>query len=390
MPSSPKRPSDGSGEPASSKPKYQTTVPETKPAFNLSSDKASNLSQGFPSATQIVPTTDTSIIRNNPVGRTDDLSLPRNTPPTTNLRIESNTDTKDTLSSPVGLALPKKDDKKKSKGISKTDSKDSAGKLSASSGQGAQQQSDPNKMQDVLFSAGIDVKEEEALLNSSINASKSQVQTNNVRVPKHLPFLHPEQVSNYMKRVGKEQNFSLTFTKNPEILSMMSSACENYMRDILTNAIVISRHRRKAVKINSGRRSEISMALRAIALIQKKEEERRVKKRIALGLEKEDYENKIDSEETLHRASNVTAGLRAGSKKQYGWLTSSVNKPTSLGAKSSGKVASDITARGESGLKFREAREEPGIVMRDLLFALENRRNGVQTIVSKGYAKIRD
>lgn len=83
-----------------------------------------------------------------------------------------------------------------------------------------------------------------------------------------------------------------------------------------------------------------------------------------MGLEKEDYENKIDSEETLHRASNVTAGLRAGSKKQYGWLTSSVNKPTSLGAKSSGKVASDITARGESGLKFREAREEPGIVMR--------------------------
>lgn len=115
-----------------------------------------------------------------------------------------------------------------------------------------------------------------------------------------------------------------------------------------------------------------------------------MKKRIALGLEKEDYENKIDSEETLHRASNVTAGLRAGSKKQYGWLTSSVNKPTSLGAKSSGKVASDITARGESGLKFREAREEPGIVMRDLLFALENRRNGVQTIISKGYAKIRD
>lgn len=245
-------------------------------------------------------------------------------------------------------------------------------------------------MQDVLFSAGIDVREEEALLNSSINASKSQVQTNNVKIPNHLPFLHPEQVSNYMRKVGKEQNFNLTPTKNPEILDMMSSACENYMKDILTNAIVISRHRRKAVKINSGRRSEVSAALRAIALIQKKEEERRVKKRIALGLEKEDYENKIDSEETLHRASNVTAGLRAGSKKQYGWLTSSVNKPTSLGAKSSGKVASDITARGESGLKFREAREEPGIVMRDLLFALENRRNGVQTIISKGYAKIRD
>ncbi|KOG97351.1 Taf4p [Saccharomyces eubayanus] len=389
MVNSPKRPSDGTEEPASNRPKYNHSVPETKPAFNLSPGKTSNLPNSSPSPTRTKPSTDSSAPRNNVMGRMEDSSLPKNTPPTTNLKMESNTDTKKTSSSPVGLALPKKDDKKKNKATGKADSKDSTGK-SALSGQNAQQHSDPNKMQDVLFSAGVDIREEEALLNSSISASKSQVQINNVRVPKHLPFLHPEQVSTYMRKVGKEQNFNLTFTKNPEILNMMSSACENYMKDILTNAIVISRHRRKAVKINSGRRSEVSMALRAVALIQKKEEERRVKKRIALGLEKEDYENKIDSEETLHRASNVTAGLRAGSKKQYGWLTSSVNKPTSLGAKSSGKVASDIAARGESGLKVREAREEPGIVMRDLLFALENRKNGVQTIISKGYAKIRD
>ncbi|QHS75285.1 Taf4p [Saccharomyces paradoxus] len=390
MANSPKRTSDGTGVSASNTPKYQHTVPETKPAFNLSPVKSNDLPHSLPSPTQIKSTTGVSATHNNLAGRTDDSSLPKNVAPTTNLRSESNRDTNNMFSGPAGLALPKKDDKKKNKGTGKADSKDGTGKASTFSGHNAQQQSDPNKMQDVLFSAGIDVREEEALLNSSINASKSQVQTNNVKVPNHLPFLHPEQVSNYMRKVGKEQNFNLTPTKNPEILDMMSSACENYMRDILTNAIVISRHRRKAVKINSGRRSEVSTALRAIALIQKKEEERRVKKRIALGLEKEDYENKIDSEETLHRASNVTAGLRAGSKKQYGWLTSSVNKPTSLGAKSSGKVASDITARGESGLKFREAREEPGIVMRDLLFALENRRNGVQTIISKGYAKIRD
>ncbi|AJS97648.1 Taf4p [Saccharomyces cerevisiae YJM1478] len=388
MANSPKKPSDGTGVSASDTPKYQHTVPETKPAFNLSPGKASELSHSLPSPSQIKSTAHAPSTHNDAAGNTDDSVLPKNVSPTTNLRVESNGDTNNMFSSPAGLALPKKDDKKKNKGTSKADSKD--GKASNSSGQNAQQQSDPNKMQDVLFSAGIDVREEEALLNSSINASKSQVQTNNVKIPNHLPFLHPEQVSNYMRKVGKEQNFNLTPTKNPEILDMMSSACENYMKDILTNAIVISRHRRKAVKINSGRRSEVSAALRAIALIQKKEEERRVKKRIALGLEKEDYENKIDSEETLHRASNVTAGLRAGSKKQYGWLTSSVNKPTSLGAKSSGKVASDITARGESGLKFREAREEPGIVMRDLLFALENRRNSVQTIISKGYAKIRD
>ncbi|AQZ10274.1 TAF4 (YMR005W) [Zygosaccharomyces parabailii] len=315
------------------------------------------------------------------------LALPKNTPPSTDLQ-----------KSDSGLALPKKGERKKYKTSGKSghggnaSSSQQKGKGSSHTGPqgGKNSQSDPNKMSDVLFSAGVDIREEEALLNSSVNASKSHQHAVDVKVPPHPPFLHPDQVNQFMRRVCKEQSFSQNFAKNPEILRMMSSACESYMRDIITNSLVISRHRRKAVKLNSGRRSEISVALRSIAISQKKEEERRVKKRVALGLEKEDLDNKMDSEETLHRASNVTAGLRAGSKKQYGWLTSSTSKPTSLGGLTSGKVASAVAARGDSGLRFREAREEPGIVMRDLLYALENRRNGVHNIVSKGYARIRD
>ncbi|KAG0656866.1 transcription initiation factor TFIID subunit 4 [Maudiozyma exigua] len=292
------------------------------------------------------------------------------------------------IKKPNTLALPKGDDKKKTKG------KNSTKKESSGGSSNAQQKVDPNKMSDVLFSAGVDIREEEALLHSSITTSKN-AQSQNAAVAKLLknpPFLHPDQVSKMMKKVLVNQNCKNVneMIKNNDILNMMSTACETYMRDILTNAIVISRHRRKAVKINSGRRSEVAIALKAIAQQQKKDEERRVKKRIALGLEKEDYENKIDSEETLHHASNVTAGLRAGSKKQYGWLTSSVGKPTNTGVKSTGRVASDIAARGDSGLKYREAREEPGIVMRDLLNALENRRMGVHNVISKGYARIRD
>ena len=286
----------------------------------------------------------------------------------------------------VPLALPRGGDKKK-KTNSKTAQSGKNGGKEDGTGQ-KQKATDPNKMQDVLISAGVDLKEEEALLSSTVNVSKTQ--QNAVVIPPHPPFLHPDQVSNFMKKVAKTQNFNLSFTKNTEILDMMSSACESYLRDIITNTIVVSRHRRKGVKVNYGRRSQVAAALRSIAINQKKEEERRMKKRIALGLEKEDYENKMDSEETLHRASNVTATLRAGSKKQYGWLTSSINKPASIGVKSAGKVATEIAARGESGLKFREAREEPGIVMRDLLFALEHRRIGVHNIISKGYARIRD
>ncbi|KAK5773896.1 hypothetical protein RI543_004794 [Arxiozyma heterogenica] len=266
-------------------------------------------------------------------------------------------------------------------------------------------QTDPNKMQDVLLSAGVDIREEEALLTGSVTATRNQAKSNSntggntshnsTTVPPHLPFLHPDQLSKFMKRVSKEHHFDHNYLKNltknnGEILNMVSTSCETYMRDIITNALIISRHRRRGVQLNTGRRSEVAIALKSIAQSQKKEEERRLKKRIALGLEKEDLENKVDSEETLHRASNVTAGLRAGSKKQYGWLTASVAKPTTSTIKSAGKIANEIAARGESGLRFREAREEPGIVMRDLLFALENRRNGVHNVITKGYARIRD
>lgn len=273
---------------------------------------------------------------------------------------------------------------------------------------GNKTQTDPNKMQDVLLSAGVDIREEEALLTGSVTATRNQAKNNSSNsggsgtgshssmiVPPHLPFLHPDQLSKFMKRVSKEHHFDHNYLKNltknnGEILNMVSTSCETYMRDIITNALIISRHRRRGVQLNTGRRSEVAIALKSIAQSQKKEEERRLKKRIALGLEKEDLENKVDSEETLHRASNVTAGLRAGSKKQYGWLTASVAKPTTSTIKSAGKIANEIAARGESGLRFREAREEPGIVMRDLLFALENRRNGVHNVITKGYARIRD
>ncbi|CAL9727713.1 transcription initiation factor TFIID subunit 4 [Monosporozyma unispora] len=302
------------------------------------------------------------------------------------------------------LALPNADNNKKQQSSGTTTTTTGKKNENAKSGNSNKNQTDPNKMQDVLISAGVDIREEEALLTGSITASRSQAKANNNSVnnannntviPPHLPFLHPDQVTKFMKHVSKEHHFNQNYLKNlgknnGEVLDMISTSCETYMKDILTNALIISRHRRRGVQLNTGRRSEVSMALKSMAQLQKKEEERRLKKRIALGLEKEDLENKIDSEETLHRASNVTAGLRAGSKKQYGWLTASVAKPTTSTIKSAGKIANEIAARGESGLRFREAREEPGIVMRDLLFALENRRNGVQNIITKGYSRIRD
>lgn len=254
----------------------------------------------------------------------------------------------------------------------------------------APQQNDPDKLSDALLSAGVDIREEEALLNSTLSAKKLNSQVSNSQIPPHPPFLHPVHVSDFMKRVTLEQTFNQDFSKNIDILNLMSTACELYIRDIITNSLIISRHRRKSVKINNNRKSEVLITLRNLALQQKEQEERRVKRRIALGLEKDNSTEKIDDEETLHRASNATAHMMiAGGKKKYSWLTSAV-KSNSNDMKNSGKVSTVVAARGELGIKYREAREEPGIVMRDLLHALENRRVGVNKIIAKGYARIRD
>lgn len=252
------------------------------------------------------------------------------------------------------------------------------------------QQSDPEKLSDALLSAGVDLKEEEALLSSTVVKMKSNSQVLNSQIPLHPPFLHPSHVANMMKRIAIAQNFNQDFSQNTDLLSLMSTACELYMRDIVTNSIIISRHRRKALKLNSGRRSEIARVLRDLALKQREQEERRLKRRVALGLEKETMDTKLDSGETLYRASNATANMMiAGGKKKYSWLTSGA-KSNPNDFKNAGKVSSVVAARGDFGIKYREAREEPGIVMRDLLRALENRRVGVSNTIAKGYARIRD
>ncbi|QLL35063.1 hypothetical protein HG536_0H04390 [Torulaspora globosa] len=374
-----KREGAGGGESAKKRSKSNTSFDDTEAAFDLAPQQKV-ISEEMPHSGTGGFSADVPTALDN--FATDNATMPKTTQPSMDIKRNSST---------TGLALPKKDEKKKVKVQGKQSLSSSMQQKETVGGKSAQAtQSDPNKMQDVLFSAGVDIREEEALLSSSVNASKSQTQVVNVQIPKHPPFLHPEQLSAFMRKVCKTQSFPQNFSKNPEVLRMVSTACEMYIKDIVANSLVISRHRRKAVKVNSGRRNEVAMVLRSIAIAEKKDEERRIKKRIALGLEKEDLENKMDSEETLHRASNVTAGLRAGSKKQYGWLTSSTSKPTTLGTKSHGMVAAAVAARGDSGLRFREAREEPGIVMRDLLYALENRRNGVHNVISKGYARIRD
>ncbi|KAL6939350.1 hypothetical protein ACO0RG_003187 [Hanseniaspora osmophila] len=285
-----------------------------------------------------------------------------------------------------------------------------------------------NKMGGSLMLAGIDVNEEEALLNeqnkkggknsTTANSKQANKAANIVKPPIKTPFLHPVHVAKHLARVIEEQKILKTtngvpfdYAKSkPEILAQLSTACEFYMRDLITTALVASRHRRKtATKANSlqgsnsaqGQRSSVSKALRKVAQEEKKLEERRLLMRQSTGLEEKNtvQVKATNPEDNMAKASNATASLMTGGKKKYSWLTQSKKSSSSTFAGSNtatevvnGPVATAIKSRGEMGIKYREPREEPGIVMRDFLRALENRRvnPSIDAVMTKGYSRIRD
>lgn len=197
----------GAMDPLAKRSKSNTPAQDTEPAFDLGNSqmsRTSSISQqsgGSGNFSTVVP-----MAFDNTGDNSDGMSLPKKSMPTTDLKKSDSNSTANLL------ALPKKDEKKKSKAQSKSGQASSSQGAEISSGN-KPPQTDPNKMQDVLFSAGVDIREEEALLNSSMNASKSQTQTANMKMPNRQAFLHPDQVGAFMKKVSKEQNFTELYKK---------------------------------------------------------------------------------------------------------------------------------------------------------------------------------
>lgn len=236
-------------------------------------------------------------------------------------------------------------------------------------------QVDPEALTDAVAAAGVNLRmeEEQAMAGSSgLSVSRKQVHRNH--------FLKPQQLAWFMARAMEDQGMR-TGGFDPELINLMSAACESYMNGLVTDSMFMSRHRRRGIKIRrhqsiSGSKSEISRALRDIAIKQKLLEEKRTQRRVAMGLDEE----KKDEETEEQTQTNLTASLMmSGSmKKRYSWMQTSSSHHTPLGS------------RGDNGIRYREAREEPGIVTRDVLAAIENRRMGVASTIVKGYAKLRD
>lgn len=279
-------------------------------------------------------------------------------------------------------------------------------------------QQDSSKLNDAIAAAGVDIHEEEELLLQQQLVRKNEAvnERNDVlRSTKVSTFLNPYHLAAFLGKVAKSHQVNQNFLEDGDMLNLISGACETWISHIASKAITISRHRRrggvltsskKNGTLSSSQRSAVSKELRNIAVKQKELEEKRVNKRIALGIEKgandpngeENGDGKAGADETLHRAANATAAMMTIGKKKYSWMNSSANgggvgsdKDGKGGTGTSqGKQSPIIAARGDSGLRYREVRAGNSIVLKDLLGAIENEKRGTQEAIIKGYAKLRD
>jgi hypothetical protein len=243
-------------------------------------------------------------------------------------------------------------------------------------------------LSDAVAASGVNIRAEEEAMVTGLSISKRQIEQNT--------FLKPHQLNWFMQKTLEEQGIKSTQLDN-EVSNTISAACEHYMTQILTDTIIMMRHRRHASDIPKSKgingksskkstlsshsginsKSEISKALRDLASKHKEREEKRIRRRIFLGLEEEKPEEDLGQD---HKQTNLTASLMmSGSKKKkYSWMQSTSSSTSS------------INSLGDNGIRYREAREEQAVVLRDLIAALENRRIGVANTLLKAYARLRD
>jgi hypothetical protein len=270
---------------------------------------------------------------------------------------------------------------------------------------------DPDKLSDALLSAGVDLKAEEALLTQNqLNFQGSFTNVHPVSQQPLVqldPFLDVRNLTAFVNKIvlaNKLKPLNSGIEDDKQILDLITASCEEWMKGILTSTIILSRHRKRSSNKLSKKRSDVSKALRELAVKDKLQEENRFERKKKLGLSSDGGE-KEGTEEIQHKATNATVAMMTGGKKKkkYSWMTGGTGAAGGgaggaggAGGGGGGGVGGGGGKSGGGGsgndqtIRYREAREEQGIAVRDLLSSLEKKRMGVEKTLVKGYAKLKD
>ncbi|KAF5103657.1 hypothetical protein D0Z03_000129 [Geotrichum reessii] len=216
--------------------------------------------------------------------------------------------------------------------------------------------------------------------------------------------------------INNTDSGGLRSVADPAVLKLISLACEDWIKEIIYTAVILSRHRRRSR--NTGAHSELSKALRQLAQRDKDREYQRVAQKLTAsngsgtgsggsggdGSGGKDDDKKgagggagaALSEESQYKAANATALMMTSGKKKYSWMVGGGAGAGGAGAgkdghdRSRGSLGGAGNQRSDGGIRYREAREEQGLVLRDLLGAMEEQRVGVEKALQKGYARLRN
>ncbi|KAK9466768.1 transcription initiation factor TFIID component TAF4 family-domain-containing protein [Lipomyces arxii] len=297
------------------------------------------------------------------------------------------------------------------------------------SGLSAPTKEDPNDYSDALLSAGVNLREEEQLLSLSLPVRTQSFSSRQTLTASGSSFLSATALEDQSLIQYDSANDDTFFShrrtpfldlravrhiittqsnesKNDAAV-LISLACQEWLSNILTASIITSRYRRESALRNTSTSissySDVAKALRQIAIKDKELEEKfqlaRSSLEIHTGSTLNDSTRVHDgeklphvTEEVMHRAANATAALMvSGGRKKYSWMTNSSGGGAlaAQGSPAPGSVKKDLGASSH-GIRIREAREEQGIVMRDLLSVLEGERIGVDKAITKGWTRVRD
>lgn len=292
---------------------------------------------------------------------------------------------------------------------------------------------DPEALSDALLSAGVDLKEEENIMSlslsstnknttaqgyqggyygppsnsgsypgsglggpndrissSGLNADSANVNLVSALPPPYTPFLELARLRVILETAASELGLEGNGGVNdPNVLKLISIACEEWIKDILGTAIVLSRHRRRS---RNTVHSDTARALRGLAQKDKDTEYQRIAKKLTnqgpeTGKDLAEEKKAAMSEDNQYKAANATAMMMTSGKNKYSWMTGG---GAGGGGGSGGPRAITGGQRSDGGIRFREAREEQGFVLRDLLGAMEEQRVGVERALQKGYSKLRN
>lgn len=263
------------------------------------------------------------------------------------------------------------------------------------------QEIDPNELGDVLNAAGVDLREEESLLNSGLSEQGGIAGARLLHAPKERDYetmllnFHP--LKRTMTHLAAESGLKLAQDEgttasglNQDPISLICASCEEWLSVILQEAAAYSRHRRLSRNPTSlNEQSELSRSLRDIMQKDRVRDSKHEAVKERLGLTQEQAPDDKDSEERTQRAANDTARMMTqniGRKKKFSWMSDNSNSG------GGGPPRSGAAARRQNNdpNRFKEIREDSGIVMRDVLPALERKHMGVKRALIKSYSRLRN